>query len=287
MLPEKNNKRTTSSQHLDDLAVNAPVSHPHTLQLSLQNWLDENRPAVEQFVATLQPIFAQVGKFVMQVHEAVQRARPQIMQLLEGISSMPGAYRNVILQLGERGWYLDGEMPLSAPLKYAEYMLSDRSEEAELALEHHFSSRLKDIEFELMTAFPNRAKILSAAFSAHREGKYELSVPVFLTQVDGICTELTGFSPFIRERKKNGGPSTAAYVDSLENVFWEAMLVPFRENLPMNASQSERQPGFNALNRHMVLHGESLDYGTKRNSLKAISLLNYSAQYLAQSQIAP
>ena len=32
-----------------------------------------------------------------------------------------------------------------------------------------------------------------------------------------------------------------------------------------------------ALNRHAVMHGESLDYDTRENSLKALSLLNYLA----------
>jgi hypothetical protein len=54
-----------------------------------------------------------------------------------------------------------------------------------------------------------------------------------------------------------------------------AILSPLAETLPINASENERPRNFNGLNRHMVLHGESLDYGSKVNSLKAISLVNY------------
>ena len=36
------------------------------------------------------------------------------------------------------------------------------------------------------------------------------------------------------------------------------------------------------LNRHQVLHGEVVDYGTEENSLKAISLLNYCATVLPE-----
>lgn len=78
-------------------------------------------------------------------------------------------------------------------------------------------------------------------------------------------------------------PSTAAYVDSLDNVFWEALLVPLSENL-LNASENQRESGFRSMNRHTVIHGEYVDYCTERNSLNAILLLNQSAQYLAVSQ---
>ena len=35
--------------------------------------------------------------------------------------------------------------------------------------------------------------------------------------------------------------------------------------------------GSTGLNRHAVMHGESLDYDTKEKSLRALSLLNYVA----------
>ncbi len=42
----------------------------------------------------------------------------------------------------------------------------------------------------------------------------------------------------------------------------------------MHASQENRLP----FTRHSVLHGETSDYGTKINSLKAISLLTYISE---------
>lgn len=59
-----------------------------------------------------------------------------------------------------------------------------------------------------------------------------------------------------------------------------AMLSPLAQTLPIGASENERYKGFPALNRHTVLHGESLDYGSKTNSFKAISLINYVAHVL-------
>ncbi len=55
------------------------------------------------------------------------------------------------------------------------------------------------------------------------------------------------------------------------------MLSALKEHLPITKSAYEREAGFNQLNRHQVVHGESLDYGTETNSLKAISFLFYIA----------
>ncbi len=58
--------------------------------------------------------------------------------------------------------------------------------------------------------------------------------------------------------------------------FEEAMLAPLITVLPVIAKANERTLYGNQLNRHAILHGESLDYGTFENSCRAISLLSYS-----------
>ena len=81
--------------------------------------------------------------------------------------------------------------------------------------------------------------------------------------------------------KQNNKPQTAIYVEQIAtDTYRAAILSPLAHSLPIGASEKERGAGFNELNRHMVLHGETLDYGTKANSLKAISLINYVAHVL-------
>ena len=58
------------------------------------------------------------------------------------------------------------------------------------------------------------------------------------------------------------------------------LLSPLAQTLPIGESELERGKGFSGLNRHIILHGDSLDYGNKINSLKAISLINYVAHVL-------
>jgi hypothetical protein len=82
--------------------------------------------------------------------------------------------------------------------------------------------------------------------------------------------------------RKNNKPQVAAYVEQFfADAFKAALLSPLSKTLPIGASQGERSPDTELLNRHAVLHGESLNYGTRTNSLKAVSLINYVAHVLS------
>ena len=52
-------------------------------------------------------------------------------------------------------------------------------------------TRLDIIEEALIDSYPHRGHLFQQAFEAHREGKYGLSIPVFLTQADGIFWDQT------------------------------------------------------------------------------------------------
>lgn len=161
-----------------------------------------------------------------------------------------------------------------------------RAAEADASLSAHFTSQLTEIEEELVKLAPAREKLVRSAFGAHRRGEYELAIPVLLAQTDGISVDATGGSLF---RDAEGSPLTAAYVRGIaSDEFLSAMLAPLAQKLPINATEKQRGKveNWTALNRHMVLHGEALDYGTEINSLKAISLLNYVAGMLLAKESA-
>jgi hypothetical protein len=190
--------------------------------------------------------------------------------------------------LGENGWYLDLiGMTLPDIFELKEKFLEGNIEEAELALSAHFERRLDKIEEFISNEFPNRQKLIKAAFEAHRRSEYELAIPVLFAQMDGICKDVGGNKYLFIKNKKTQKPSIEIYLKQIVfNEFEEATLSPLSKDLPIWKSAKERPKSFNALNRHMVLHGESLDYGTKVNSLKAISLINYVAEMLCKRNIS-
>lgn len=237
------------------------------------------RKIQEQITKDFSQVISQISKFQIDMKSLM---KPFIETISETFKKLPAKMKKALKTLGEHGWFLDLEMPMPGIWQLEEAMNDGNIKEAEDALINYFRKRTSEIEGDLCNQFPNRAKILHAAFKAHSRGEYELSIPVLLAQADGICNEITGIQLY---QKRNRVPATAVYVQQLANdTFRAAILHPLSLALPISASEKERGENFNDLNRHQVLHGESTAYGSEINSLKAISLLNYVAQVLAKSK---
>lgn len=203
---------------------------------------------------------------------------PAFEELQQSFRELPPRTQEALLALGAHGWYLDLEMSFPGLWGLKKALSEGNVGKAEEALVDYFEGRIDEIEKSITKRFPHRAHIIRPAFNAHRRGEYELSIPVLLAQTDGICKEMINQYLFIKHDKK---PRTAIYVEQFTaDTFGAALLSPLARTLPISASEDQRPIGTDALNRHTVLHGESLTYGNKTNSLKAISLINYVAHVL-------
>jgi len=225
------------------------------------------------------PDFSPLTKQAEDFKKSIERLiSPAFEQLRRSFLELPPRMREALILLGTHGWYLDLEMPLPGLWELKKALTEGNVTEAEDALVEYFESRADEIEKSIVERFPKRQKLISSAFNAHRRQEYELSIPVLLAQTDGICKEVVDEYLFLKDNKK---PRTAKYVEQFaSDTYKTALLSPLAQPLPIGASERERDKGFSELNRHMVVHGESLDYGTKTNSLKAISLINYVAHVL-------
>ena len=222
---------------------------------------------------------AEIAKPAIEFQKQIQDLiSPAFDQLQKSFNELPSRTQEALLKLGDHGWFFDLEMPLPGLWRLKEALSEGNVVEAENAQVEYFSSRLDEIENSIVGKFPHREKMIRAAFRAHKSEEYELSIPVFLAQTDGICNDVIEQYLFM---KQNNKPRTAIYVEQIaSDTYRAALLQPLAQALPIGASKHERNEDFNELNRHMVLHGESLDYGTKVNGLKAISLINYVTQVL-------
>lgn len=216
-----------------------------------------------------------IGDAARSLYAAIE---PTFAKIQESLKELPPRMREALLLLGQHGWYLDLEFALPGIWALEKALSEGDLASAEKGLINHFERRLDEIEEALTGKFPHRAQIIRSAFRAHRRGEYELSIPVLLAQTDGICKELTSKYLFIRENKR---PAVAAYTQQfLADTFQASLLSPLTEILPIGASHHERRADGDQLNRHAVLHGESVTYGTQANSLKAVSLINYISHVL-------
>ena len=206
--------------------------------------------------------------------ELQQQYVGQFQRVLEGIEKMTPALAEGLKVMAKHGWFLDNEMPIDYIMEVAYADDEDVKRIDELFIEH-FRSRMWSIEAQVSRAHRNRRPLLQAAFGAHRNGLYELSVPLLLAQADGVFSEGLGGSPFMSKPRTSARTTLATAAQST----WtrEVLLSALWAQAAVWMSENERGNSFSNLNRHQVLHGEVVDYGTEANSLKAASLLNYFA----------
>lgn len=270
----------------------SPALKAHeTLEKLLEPIVAQQERWRQQLVSILIPRFdlPDLSRFAMQAADFQSSIQESISLIFEPLQKsfrdLSPRTQEALLLLGEHGWYLDLEMPVPALWELREAFSAGSVRDAEDVLAEYFEGRTAEIEESLTKRFPHREQLIRAAFSAHRRQEYELSIPVLFAQTDGICKEVAGQYLFV---KRDGKPQTAIYVEQIaSDTFTAALLSPLAEVLPISASEHQRPAGFSALNRHMVMHGESMDYTTKTNSLKAISLVNYVGHILTFEKEIP
>lgn len=210
---------------------------------------------------------------------------PALRSFKEVIDGFPPRIRNVFIQLAEQGWYFDDEMYTTIIPELECAFENEEIQEIESEMANYYSENADRIKQYLINKFPHRSKIISSAFKAHYEEQYEFSIPIFLMQADGICADLFDKSLFT---KNNNKPEMAYVLKDIDDIddFERATLIVLESITAINASKKDRSAESTALNRHQIIHGESLDYGTKTNSLKAISFINHVVQSLEKIFIA-
>lgn len=194
-------------------------------------------------------------------------------ELRNKYEKFPEELRIMVSQLSSIGWFISMETPINELFELKKcFDLKDYSK-VDNYMSKNINNTIKLIRSELVENFPKRGKILQSAFNAHHDALYELSIPIFLAQADGICLELIGEKLF---NKENGLPKTEKKIIKYDsNNFETSMLEPLRIVNPLSASEGDKRFTQIKFNRHEILHGISLDYANKINSLKSISLLYY------------
>lgn len=189
-------------------------------------------------------------------------------------------FRACCMELGQRGWFLDPQMPMSFLWNLGDIIV-ERPEVADGLLSQWFQERLDEIEEELVKTCSKRAQLLRSAFNAHREKDYNNSIPAFLKEADGMWHDIFGVNVFVAGARK----SIAKMLEEKRpyGLVGSSLVPLLQSTLPLwmneierhNWMKKQRIDAFPGLNRHEVLHGISVDYGTEINSLKAISFLNW------------
>lgn len=226
-------------------------------------------PEVCEKFAALQRHFREVNA---RMAESMAEAAESFRRFREGFPEQVGILAN-------NGWFISSwHTPLKAVYPVADLFRRGEKDAGHRALCRHFASIRKDIEADLAKRFPRRSRILEKAFEAHDAGTYELSIPAFLAQADGIAKEILGVSIYSRRPdliKKMDNTIAEIAGEGLD----ESLLRLALEALPLTASSGSGAYRKGELNRHDVLHGIDTDYSTELNSWRSISWLQYAAHF--------
>ncbi|MCL4432981.1 MAG: hypothetical protein M1300_11810, partial [Epsilonproteobacteria bacterium] len=119
---------------------------------------------------------------------------------------LPSAIKESMKTMMDYGWYPDlNNFAFSTLVEFKKEAIDSSLDEINSAFVAYYKSELAAIKDQLYTKYPMRKEILQAAFEAHENGNYLLSVPVFLTQIDGIAIDEFEHHFFM---KKDKNPKT-------------------------------------------------------------------------------
>lgn len=136
---------------------------------------------------------------------------------------------------------------------------------------------------EIIEKNKNRAHILEVAFNLFEQENYIASIPLMLTQIDGMCYDQHGTFYFTSEKGVKKFPILLqARMDEEDNKDIYNLIKLIIDNsqrrfISERFSNIDDVTEFNMLNRGAILHGHGkfLQYGSKINGYKVLSLLLY------------
>lgn len=183
--------------------------------------------------------------------------------------------------LANHGWFPHPSMIIGSNLLAKN--IDGNADIVDKVLMKVFRENLCLIEKELVGLYPDRKHLMRDAFEAHREEKYNLSIPVFLCQADGIWNDRHSKSVFRRQERE----TTFTKQTPQESGSIYASFTPlfFADSLPLWVTKTGRSDSFQGFNRHLAMHGISVDYGTEKNSLKSVSFLSWLSVILNRKRI--
>jgi len=204
--------------------------------------------------------------------QAILQSVNSINLIPEMLQRQNEGFTFLMLRLAERSWYFGMDMPISDMVQLEEAVSEEDYDLVDTELAGWHRCRAQQVIEKIMEKFPERALVIRPALKAHKERNYELAIPAFLAQADGIAYDyLTeNFFRTVRWRDKLDEFMRRNSLTEFSTV----MLMPLYKAGTLRRSTSGLPSGGDVLNRHQILHGLTCDYGTEINSLKCIGLLD-------------
>lgn len=199
------------------------------------------------------------------------------MKQFPDISELPNVLEDAWTKAAQMGWY---------PTSYMPGRVSKRSLSSQKNLDQRminkFEKNFSEAKQYLLSQAGDRAHILEAALTFHEQRNFIASIPLFLSQADGVFQERLHSGVFQYKPSKTKTKLEKAFSNQpIAKAYFS--LFTLKTQFSKSSSASDTEDKAKAPNRHAILHGDSrhLDYGTYVNSCKSICFLS-SVLWLAE-----
>lgn len=227
---------------------------------------------LNKFVSEVQKILKPLTDAAKQFNSFLERNPEFVKNVSHYLKNWPDYHKKDWAELASYGWFLNGYTPVTM-----EVALKQGKASVDRFMVAHLKDAWGKISDRIISSYPERKHVLEVAFRLHKDGNYLASVPLFLSQTDGICAQNLGaflFSDHERRLER-----IQKQIDESGNSLTNAFLEVLNTKTQFGASIKSRSRSKKDLapNRNGILHGsrKHLDYGTEINSLKAFSLLAF------------
>ena len=202
-----------------------------------------------------------------------------IAQLANSIKTYQEKAPDGLIELSKYGWYLGYDSLPRTPIELSYKLKQGLENEVDKSLSDYYEEELDNIEKRLVGRNPKRKIIIQEGLNNHRNNNFHSSITLLLTQADGLCYDRAKkfyFQNNLKLKRENiYKPAIQEDLEKNEKMFLREFLAPMNNTSAINETMKKIDNFPVRLNRHEIIHGTDIDYGTKLNSIKTISFLNY------------
>lgn len=237
------------------------------LSMPFLNIQKEFSDAIKQQNEAIKRVFRAYENSSKILQEFFKRAQDHINKLPEYLYS-----------LSLYGWYLDFNSDFDLTSTLIKYVNEQNSEKINEILIDYYKSQFTYIFKKLEERHVNRKEIFKQIKFAYDNQHYYLAINSILTQIDGITYDFSKERLYFFSNEKKKGitkPKISNDISISNDMLVKAFCSPIQNKTPIISKISELNQFPSNLNRHEILHGMKVDYGSEENCLKCISLITY------------
>lgn len=250
------------------------------MRLMQQNLQKAMAPIVE-----FQKTFEHIGK----IYASIPKFENPLLEKLEIFQRIGESLKlyaentpEYLLLIAQYGWFIELDSRLNFPSEVAFELHNENIDCANDLMKNYYSENIERIFEELKQRHSDRTELLNQILLSYRNENYLVMIPCVLAQVDGICFDFTRKKFFIKEKDNKYLPEISSELEKSSDNFLSIYLSPLQYQTPIMVREKDKYKFPCKLNRHEIIHGVSIDYGSKINSLKVISLLKYISDLLIE-----